>query len=250
MGLFDSIFGGSESTTVTNPDQIAPFQLPILQGIQGGAFDLAQQQAGQIGPFAQGLSQQLGQSGQNFLGSLAGVGAGIPGIGMQAAQAQQRALQQGLGQNLEFGLNQIQNRFGQAGSTGSRAGLAGETLLGQNQLALAQGTADIFRNQGGLSLGAGGLQNQAAGIGLSSLGGLLGLGLGGFGAAFQPFEQAAGIAPPIVLGQGGSQTQSSSRGIGGLLSGVGGLAGGLGSFGGFLNDRRVLNNPGQFGIGG
>lgn len=231
MGLFSSIFGGSESTQVTNPDQLAAFQQPLLQALQGGAVNLARGQQAGIGSAAAGLSNEFLNQGRGFLSQLGGAGQGIPGIGMQAAQAQQQALTQGLQQNLDFGLNQIQNRFGSAGSVGSRAGLAGQTLLGQNQQALAQGTADIFGQQGALNLGAGQLGAQSAQAGLGSLGSLFNLGLSPFSAQFQPFQQAAGvIGNPIVLGQGGSSSQSTAPNIFGSLApggfGLPGLFGG------------------------
>jgi hypothetical protein len=262
MGLLSSLFGGSsQSSSSTSRSQmqdfgqgIASFQAPALQNLFGQATDLLGQQQGQIGPAAQQLSQGLGAQGQGFISGLQQAGQGVsPFLGQGPVQQQIQGLGGALSaltnRQADIGLNQIQNRFGQAGSIGSRANLAGGSLLGDLniglQSAFGQGVSNILgadaQRQTGAAIAQGGLQNQAAGIGLGSLGSLFDLGISPFAAGFQPLQQAAQIiGPPTVLDQGarsfstasGTSSGSQSGGLfGGLGSGgLGGLFGGIGAF--------------------
>jgi len=192
MGLFDSLFGGSSSSTQQQQTSsgssfIDPTQAPFLDMLRRAG-------GGLLNP---------NSTGQNLASGLAGAQAGLIGqsVGPQATQAQLGSLFSLINQQQERGLNSIQNRFGFAGSTGSRAGLAGQDLVGNLGIPFAQGIAGILGQQSQL-----GLQ------GASQLPGI-------FGTQFAPTALAQSlIGAPTILQQQQSQgtrtgTESSSGGI-------------------------------------
>ena len=220
----------------------------------GGVGQFAQQQAQQLGGIGQNLlgvlqggAQQTGLGGQ-----LAGAVGGVTPGGAPGTQfLQDRISQQNpflneqitqLGQDIgqEFresilpGIRRGANQIGALG--GGRQGVAeGIAAEGAQRSFAAQAAnlrfSDVGLRQaaaaqlqqaslaGGQLAGAGlGQQLTAAQAGLGSLGGLAGLGLSPFGAAFGPLEQlGALIGGPTVLSQGQSAQQSASQGFGSSL---------------------------------
>lgn len=192
------------------------------------------------------MADALSRQGQSFLGGL--TNQSLPGsaqagfMGPGFAQEQINALGANLNRNLNLGLNSIQNRFGLAGTMGSRAGATAGTALGDTQLAFGSGVASILqgdrlaRQQAAqgvdqYNLGGGALSNQANLGGLSALPGLFNLGMAGYQNAWSPLgNYQAAVGGPIILGQGSS---SNSTGI-------------LNSVGGFMNNSG-LNFSSPFG---
>ncbi len=85
MGSFDKSRQRSSSVNQSNAMSfIAPFQVPFINQLLGGTGELLGEQAGQIGPAAQRISEPLFDQGQGFLGQLAGQQA--PGVGAQIGQ--------------------------------------------------------------------------------------------------------------------------------------------------------------------
>lgn len=302
MGLFDFLVGGNESTSVQNPAEVFPQQVPFLQQLFGQAAVAANQQfqfgsrtaPGSIGATAFPLSQDLlsrgggflgqlqntdprsqlgilsqdsalnagpgraglnflnsagqfpgafagqtlGQSGgQGFLDTLGSAGSGVsPFLDQSAVGGQIGALTDVLQRNQSLGLNEIQSRFGQAGTVGSRAGLAGSELVGNTQRALASGVSGLLASdlsrRGSLALGQGQLQAQGAQAGAGLLGADLSRRQGAAGLEGQLRSQA---------GQAGVQGALAdfSRRQGGTLGGLGlqtqGALGGLSGLGDLFN---------------
>ncbi len=183
----------------------------------------------QIGNLGQDITQQLGR--QNLQGAQSSSLAGQRGGARQgvaeglASEAAIRAFSQGAG-NLRFQDANLQQQLqqqgqlaalqSQQGAAGQLAGIQGQAagqlgqLGGQEQLQQLQ--ALIAAQQG--QQGQQGLTNQAAGIGLGSLGNLFNLGLGGTTAGFGPLAALGGLVSPInesfSFGAGSSSSRSKS----------------------------------------
>ena len=182
MGFFDDAFnllnGGSQTDNFQSVDLN---QQPFLDQVRLAGQNTFNQFGGRQQHSGLVNAQNLSQQGQGLLGQL-GSGAGqqlnqFTGEGFAGQQID--ALSGILNRNLGLGLNDISSQFGQAGTTGSRAQVTGETALGDTQLALAAGSADILqgdlaRRQQAAGLQAG-LQTQSALGGLGQLGGLFNL---------------------------------------------------------------------------
>lgn len=208
MGLFSSLFGGSQQSSSQQSSAssqagsfIDPRQQRFLDQLRNQSFGTLGPLAAQGGQFGGQLAQGLTGAGLGLLGQAAGPGA---------ANAQIGALQGLLQQNQELGLNQIQSRFGQAGSIGSRAGVEGGQLLEGSQRALALGSGQIMG------------QTQQAQLGAASqLPGLFNLGISGFQGAAGPLQALAQIlGDPTILNQAQSQSTSSATSSGSSSGGI------------------------------
>ena len=118
MGLFDSLFGGGESS---QQSYIAPQQLPYLTGLWRGAqgyLPQAQALAQQYQPQANQLAGNV-TNASNILNTLAGSGTTDQQIGVL-----QNTLNQNLTENLLPAIAQGANATGQLGrgQAGGRAG--------------------------------------------------------------------------------------------------------------------------------
>ena len=225
----------SQGNTFVDPSQ-SPFFSFLRQQAQGVA-------QGQMGPGGQGdvasqLAAMLGGQGQGFLSQLQGVGQGtLPGSGFLEQRLSQQnpflneqisQLGQDIGQQFrESILPGIRgNALAVGGLGGGRAGVA-EGLAAQGaQQAFGQQAANLrFQDVGLRQAAAGqlqnaglqqmGLQGQAASQGLSSLGGLMNLGMSPFGAQFGPLAQfAALLGPQNILSQQNSFGSSFGRSSG------------------------------------
>jgi len=193
--------------------------------------------AGQgVGGFAgQTLQGQQGAGG--FLSSLQNAGQGVnPFLDQSAVGGQIQSLSDVLGRNQSLGLNEIQSRFGQAGTTGSRAGLAGAELVGNTQRALSSGVSSLLSSdiarRGQLALGQAGLQAQGAQAGAGLLGADLSRRQGAAGLAGQLQSQggAAALSGTIADNQ---RRQAGQTGLLGLQTQ--GNLGGLSSLGDLFN---------------
>ena len=203
MDLFDSLFGGGESS---QQSYIAPQQLPYLTGLWRGAqgyLPQAQALAQQYQPQANQLAGNV-TNASNILNTLAGSGTTDQQIGVL-----QNTLNQNLTENLLPAIAQGANATGQLG--GARQGVGQGLAIRGTQQALSEGTTgilsnDLFRRANTAAQSANvGTAGQAAFSMASNLG-------------FSPYAQLGQIiGPPTVLGQ--SQNQST----GGILPGLGGL---------------------------
>ena len=211
MGLFDSLFGGGESS---QQSYIAPQQLPYLTGLWRGAQGyLPQAQA-----LAQQYQPQAGQVGGNAA-QASNILLGLAGQDSTAGQIDvlQNRLNQNLTENLLPALAQGANATGQLG--GARQGIGQGLAVRGTQQALGEGITGIqqldLARRGSAATNAA-LTGPSA---LSALGGAANFG-------FSPYQALGGIiGPPVVLGQ----QQSSSSG--GLIPGLGTLGIGLGALG-------------------
>lgn len=215
MGLFDGLFGGSESKS--RGSYIDPGQKPYLASLwyQGRqlsdgtqqrlenlrplSWQLTQQNLGQLGNlmgYGQGLGglAQGGAVGQ--LGGLAGMGADLGALGQfinptQTAQGLNRSLQQDLGrfyrQELLPGIADQATGYGQSG--GSRQGVA--------QGLAAQGLLDAFQR--------GAAQNnfQSVGLAQQAAGQLGQLNLADLARRAQAAQLGGGLQQSALLGAGG-----------------------------------------------
>jgi len=242
MGFFDDAFnlinGGGQSQNFQSVDLT---QQPFLDAVRGAglntfnSFGGSQQHSGIVN--AQNLSQQ----GQGLLGQLGG-NAGqqlTPFTQGGFADEQIQSLSDILNRNLSFNLNEIGSQFGQAGTTGSRTGVAAGQALGDTQLALAAGSADILQGNRALQQQAAGqqagLQTQSALGGLTQLGGLFNLSQAGFNNAFSPVQNFSNIiGQPNTLSFGNSFNagQGLSGNLTDAVNATGNLLGGIGA-GGF-----------------
>ena len=211
MGLLDSLFGGSESSSQSF---IAPQQLPYLTGLWRGAQGYqgtAQGLASQFQPQANQLAGNVTQAG-NILTQLAGQSSTDQQIGVL-----QNLLNQNLQENLLPGISQTANAAGQLG--GARQGVAQGLAIRGTQQALSEGATgilaqDLFRRANTATQAANvGTAGQAAFSQAANLG-------------FSPYAALGSIiGPPVVL----NQTQSQQTG--GILPGLGSLGIGLGALG-------------------
>ena len=226
MSAFSKIFGGSSSSSVSNPSYISKDQLPYLTNLWQQAQNIAQtpqmwkQQA-------QEIVDPLRQQGQQFLGGL----ANNPYMRdqytpSQAYQQQMSAGQQQIGQTMDranwsAGQTGIQaGQFG-AGRQQVASGLIGEAGVNAASNLSGQLMGQDMQNQ----LGQAGIFAQSALGGLSSLQGLYGLGMSPMQAAWTPLgNQAAIYGNPAIIGGGGSSRSSSDTGI---VNAFGNLFGGF-----------------------
>lgn len=231
--------GSSSKSTSTSQSEsqqqrqsyVDPAQAPFLDWLRSQGMQTAQQQVGQIGGFAQGLSENLLGQGQKFLSSLGGGGVAMPGVrdqtlsvpalgqsavqgvidqvGADIAQQLQRqmggaggiATQFAAGGGLGGGREGVERGLAQEASLASfarsAANLRNEDLARQQQLgtqlAISQGQLGLQADalRQQGALGLGQLANQGAGIGLSALPQLMNLGLSGYGAQFSPLQSLA-----------------------------------------------------------
>lgn len=206
-------------------------QQPFLQDLRTQAAALQQGQQGAISQTAFGLQDRLGGQGDQLGQSLANQAAGTDPFTSGLAQlgnAQNPFLDQqiaGLGGDLQRFLGQSLGQIGQGFASanqfgGSRQGLAEGSAItgainefGQQSANLRGG--DLTRQAQALQAG-GALQQGAALGGLGQLGNRFNLGLGGFGAEFQPLQNLAGIiGAPTVLDKSRSSSSSQSASFAG-----------------------------------
>ena len=222
MGVLDSLFGGSKSTT--DPSFVDPQQQAFLQQLFAGG--LAQQQ--QLQPqFAQlgNISQQLGQQGQGFLGQLGQAGSQLgqfigPGTTQEQIEGVTGVAQNFLSQNL----NQIRGQSNLAGGFGgSRSQVAQGAAVGQAAAGLGGIIAqilgtDIQRRQDAASQ-QGQQQLFGAQAGLGGLGQLFGLAQGGLTSQFGGLGILQGLLGPATVLGGGGVGNTRGNIIGGLAQG-------------------------------
>lgn len=221
-----------------------------LGGIGGELLGGIQSAAGSFGPGVgqsiSGLLNFAGQGGGIDLQSLLEPGAQLPG----ALSSLDEAIQRNLGSTLGTigGQATLQGQTGgdrqaffssEAGAAAQRefaggaAALIGSDLASRRQLGgVAAGLDVASRGQdlsaltsaGGLGLAQQGQNVGAAGAGISALGPLFNLGLGGFNAAFNPLLAFAQIlGNPTILGtQTGAGSGSSQQFAIGDFTGGGG----------------------------
>lgn len=206
---------------------IDPAQAQFLQQLRSQGQDLASQQLPQIQEQSLALQQQLGGQGDILGGALQGQATGqnpfVGGLQQLGSQNNPFLQQQiaGVGGDISRFLQQNLQGIGQGFASanqfgGGRQGLAEGTAIGEAINEFGQQSAnlrggDLTRQAQALQAG-GGLQQGAALGGLSQLGDRFNLGLGSFGAAFQPLlNQQQLVGAPTVLGQSQGTGQSSSN---------------------------------------
>lgn len=228
MGLFDKVtstlFGGGEQKSSTYVNK-------VQEGFLNDLYQRAQDQFIQSG-FAQGqagrtMADQLTERGNMLIGRLGQAGQALnPFIDESQVMPQLDVLNQQLGRQFELGLNRIQNRFGLAGTTGSRAGVAGgEALEGFNRN-LSLGIADILNNDRGMRQQAATdfsrfnlLGNTSA---LNALPGQFGLSQAGYQSQYAGLNNLANLlGSPTVL------SSSSGYNSTGILNAAGNFFGGI-----------------------
>ena len=215
-----------QQSTQSGRSFIDPAQAAFLQNLRSQGANLAQEQLPQIQQQAQQLQGPLSGQGDVFGGALQGQATGQnPFVGglQQLGQSGNPFLSQQiqgiggdisrfLGQNLQ-GIGQgfaSANQFG-----GGRQGLAEGTAIGEAINEFGQQAAnlrggDLQRQAAALQAG-GALQQGAAGVGQAGLGDRFNLGLGSFGAAFQPLlNQQQLVGAPTVLQESQGQSTGSS----------------------------------------
>lgn len=220
---------------------IDPSQAPFLDWLRNQGQQVAASQVGQIGGAAMDLSRNLLGQGQQFLNSLsAGVSGGgsrdlglsVPALNQDAVQGSIDAVGKDIAQQLQrqmFGAGGIQTGYSQTGGLGGgregvERGLAQEGALTQfAQAAAGMRDADTARRQqlqtqlamkqGELGLGYGQLAQQGALGGLNALGGLMNLGMAGYGAQFAPLMALSQIVgAPTTLDYATGYERSKSTG--------------------------------------
>ena len=243
MGLFSG-FSGSKSKSKSQSSSASQQSASASQDIFGpqkqalgqfafpAAQGLATRLAGQAEQLAPQLSGQLGQTGQSFLGQLDvaqnpflqglaqfGQGGGLSGQTDQLVDQLGQDIQQQLGRD-QFGAGQQQSLSGNRGGgrQGVAEGLLGEAALntfGRESANLRFGAAQQDQQaQLQALLGGANASTAAAQGGLSQLGGLFDLGLGGLSGQFSPIESLANLLPATVLSESQSQGTSSSQASG------------------------------------
>ena len=207
---------------------IDPAQAAFLQNLRSQGSDLAAQQLPQIQEQSLQLQNQLSAQGDVFGGALQGQATGQnPFVGgLQQLGSQQNPFLdqqiQGIGGDISRFLGQNLQGIGQGFASanqfgGGRQGLAEGTAIGEAVNEFGQQAAnlrggDLQRQAAALQAG-GALQQGASAQGQAGLGDRFNLGLGSFGAAFQPLlMQQQLVGAPTVLGtsQGTSQADSFS----------------------------------------
>ena len=213
---------------------VDPAQAQFLEQLRSQGQGLAQQQLPQIQEQSLALQNQLSGQGNQFGGALQQQAQGQDPFTSGLAQLgnqQNPFLQQqiaGLGGDLQRFLSTSLNKVG--------SGFAGANQFGSGRQGLAEGQAitgainefgqqsanlrggDLQRQAQALQAG-GQLQQGAAAQGIAGLQGRFNLGLGSFGAAFQPLlAQQQLVGGPTVLqeSQGRSSSDSSSFGVSGF----------------------------------
>lgn len=214
----------SSESQNTSSSFIDPAQAAFLQQMRTQGQDLAAQQMPQIAEQSLALQNQLSAQGDQFAGALQGQATGqnpfinnLQQLGSQGNQFLDQQIQgiggdisRFLGQNLQ-GIGQgfaSANQFG-----GGRQGLAEGVAVGEAVNEFGQQAANLrggdLQRQAAANQAGGALQGQAATQGMAGLGDRFNLGLGSFGASFQPLlNQQQLIGAPTVLGT--SQGTSSS----------------------------------------
>ncbi len=230
MGILD--FGASRSSSssrsqsqgtseqhIFGPQADAlTFAFPQAQGIAqrqlSEAGELAPQLSGQLLGQAQSFFGQLDVNNNPFLQGLAQFQGGLAG------QVDPLIDQLGMDINRQLGRDQFS-----AGQQQSISGNRGGGRHGVAQGILQEGAINAFSREAAnlrfgaaqqdqnqqlqALLGGGQISTGAAGAGLSQLGGVFDLGLGGLSGQFSPLESLANLLPATVLGS--SQQTASAR---------------------------------------
>lgn len=233
--------GFSKSSSKSSSEQksfVDPAQQQFLDAARSGALSLQQQQQGQIGGVAQGLADQLGGQGQQFLQGIQGTQAALGDLG-----------QAGFGQ----GQGGIDALAGIAGGTNASLQALQAQATGQNPNLQQQigGLGEDINTQLQRQLGgAGGLVSGANQAG-QTLGGGRGQVAGGIAneAALTQFQRGATQLRSDDIGRQlqASQAALGAQGAAGGQLGQLGLQQGLGQQG---NELAGLLGQGQLGLGG